>query len=152
MDSVRNMKKKYPFVTVQGLCMFYDFGIIDMLGTPEDAELIEELENGYGAAGTISRLKVELQRVLDSYPDTYKEISACFTSAFGRSYYVTVTCKKAVIYHDCRALYSIVTAMACTMEVYEEDRKILERNYKREPHPIEGAVVSQNGTMEEVFV
>ena len=151
--NLANMKKNFPYIKTSGSMLFFDFSIVDKIKEKNDEELQGVLDKGYGAYGTACRLKVELRRVLENNPASYEQVCAKFADRFGTSCYVTVTCKKTQVYQGCKILYSLVTALDCVVEFFDnEDRPMLERKYKRSVQVPVNAVSSSGGKLEEVFV
>jgi hypothetical protein len=117
---LKKMKKKYPsFKDGKRTCLL-DLELFNSLNEQKDAGLAAVLDEGYGKAGTIARLKVEFQRKVEQYPTATELIGVSFADPV-HTFYMEVESERVYVYDQetGKQAYVFIRPYAYRLTVYK---------------------------------
>lgn len=146
----RKMKKLYPSFRDGKRTFFLDLSLIGQMNEQKDTDLTRILEEGYGEAGTIARLKVEFQRKAGQYPTATELIGVSFADPV-HTFYMEVESERVYVYdrETGKQAYVFIRPYAYRLTVY--------RNGAYEAPPVYSEIcgkwsASVSGDVKEAFL
>lgn len=147
---LRKMKKLYPSFRDGKRTFFLDLSLIGQMNEQKDTDFARILEEGYGKAGTIARLKVEFQRKAEEHPTATELIGINFSDP-ANTFYMEVESERIYVYDrdTGKQVYVFIRPYAYRLTVY--------RNGAHEAPPVYSEICGDwnaavSGDVKEVYL
>lgn len=129
-EDLKKMKKMYTSFKEGNRTCLLDLALFDSLNEQEDADFAALLEEGYGKAGTVARLKVEFRRKAEGYSVSATDMTAVSFADPLHTFCMEVESERTYVYDrdTGRQAYVVVRPYAYRLTVF--------RNGTYEGHPV----------------